>query len=71
MGRQHDRLPDRVFEPLPEGPAEGSKVDPTELEEAVTQYYQMMNWDTENGHPTRGKLCELGLGWVAETLNLP
>jgi aldehyde:ferredoxin oxidoreductase len=71
MDRGQDRLPARVFEPLPEGPAQGRKVNPTELDKAVTQYYQMMNWDALNGHPTRGKLHELGLGWVAETLNLP
>jgi len=71
MDRQQDRLPGRVFEPLPEGPAEGNKVDPVLFEEAVTQYYKMMNWNKENGHPTRGKLCALGLAWVAQSLNLP
>ncbi|RJS87937.1 hypothetical protein CW705_09760 [Candidatus Bathyarchaeota archaeon] len=33
-------------------------------------YYRMMGWDEETGVPTRGKLEELGIGWVAEDLKL-
>jgi aldehyde:ferredoxin oxidoreductase len=68
--RTSDRLPERVFEPLPEGPSKGLKVDREKLDEALAQYYQMMGWNSETGNPTQGKLMELGLGWVAEQLNL-
>jgi aldehyde:ferredoxin oxidoreductase len=66
--RRQDILPERVFEPLPEGPSKGRKVDPKQLEDSITQYHAMMSWDSVNGHPSEGKLRELGLGWVVEAL---
>ncbi|UCF91272.1 MAG: aldehyde ferredoxin oxidoreductase family protein [Desulfobacterales bacterium] len=70
LDRRQDRLPERVFEPLPEGPSRGRRVDRKRLEAALNQYYAMMNWDPATGHPTRGKLLELGLGWAADALDL-
>lgn len=58
-----DRLPERMFDPIPDGPSEGKVVDRDALESAVKHYYAMMNWDS-SGCPTRGKLLELGLGWI-------
>jgi len=69
LDRRDDRLPARVFEPLPEGPTKGCKIDPQQFETALSQYYAMMNWDPESGRPTRGKLQSLGLQWVAEALD--
>jgi aldehyde:ferredoxin oxidoreductase len=40
-----------------------------EVEEAKALYYQMAGWD-ESGCPTRAKLEELALGWVADELGL-
>ncbi len=68
--RSDDDLPQRVFEPLPDGPSKGRRVDRHRLEEAIGDYYRMMNWNPSTGHPTRGKLMELGLGWVAEQLQI-
>ena len=68
FGRSQDMLPNRVFEPLPDGPSKDKKVDSDRLKAAIKQYYAMMNWDIESGQPTRGKLLELGLGWVADVL---
>ncbi len=68
--RNNDCLPQRVFEPLPEGPSKGRRVDRQRLEEAIGHYYRMMHWDPSTGNPTRGKLMELGLGWVAEQLRI-
>jgi len=65
-----DCLPQRVFDPLPEGPSKGRRVDRQRLEEAISQYYRMMHWNPSTGNPTRGKLMELGLGWVAEQLQI-
>jgi aldehyde:ferredoxin oxidoreductase len=64
--RSRDRLPGRVFEPIPDGPSKGSVIDPDELEVALDQYYSMMNWDLATGNPTRAKLEELGLDWVLD-----
>jgi len=68
FSREQDRLPARMFEPLPTGKSKGKKLDPARLEEALSEYYAMMNWDVETGNPTKGKLMELGLAWVAEAL---
>ena len=45
-----DRLPDRIFEPLPEGPSEGHQMNREEFEKARSTYYEMMGWDQE-GRP--------------------
>lgn len=68
LGRKDDRLPERLFAPLPEGRSQGVAVDRGELERALDVYYQMAGWDPE-GRPTRWKLAELGLDWVADQLD--
>ncbi len=39
-----------------------------EVEQAKDWYYAMAGWDVATGTPTREKLEELELGWVAEIL---
>ena len=63
-----DRLPARVFEPLPDGPSKGRKIDPGQLAEGLAHYYRMMDWDPVTGRPQPGKLHQLGLGWVGEMI---
>jgi len=64
---KEDTLPAKVFQPLVGGPTEGQVVTHDEFETARAQYYAMAGWD-EEGRPTRGKLEELGLDWVADML---
>jgi aldehyde:ferredoxin oxidoreductase len=45
------------------GTLKGHSIDKAEFQEALQLYYGMMGW-TEAGIPTRGKLEELGVGWV-------
>ena len=40
-----------------------------EFESAKALYYHMAGWD-DTGRPTRAKLEELALGWVADELAL-
>ncbi len=62
-----DSLPQRMFEPLQNGPLEGQKIDPVEFKPALQTYYQMCGWSVE-GVPTIAKLAELDLLWaVSET----
>jgi aldehyde:ferredoxin oxidoreductase len=68
FNRSHDTLPKRIFQPLSGGISDGRKVDENEFHRRLTEYYEMMNWDKEDGNPTRGKLIELGLGWIAKDL---
>ena len=62
--REHDRLPNRLSEPLPDGPKKGERVDPEVFEQMLDQYYDLMGWDRTTGNPTAGKLLELGLEWT-------
>jgi aldehyde:ferredoxin oxidoreductase len=69
LTREHDVLPPKVLQPKSGGPSDGESVTPAELEPAKDKYYEMCGWD-ENGIPTRAKLEELGLGWVADDIGV-
>jgi len=62
--RRNDQLAKKLSEPLPDGPAQGKRVDPQALSQMKEQYYGLMGWDSETGNPTTGKLNELGLDWT-------
>jgi len=64
-----DWLPDRFFHPQTSGPLSKVAVDPRELEEAKRTYYRMMCWNEETGIPSKGKLEELGIGWVVDKIH--
>ena len=59
-----DTLPKRLFQPLPDGPAEGCSVDEKLWPEMVSQYYEHLGWNPETGNPEPGRLRELGLEWT-------
>lgn len=67
---EDDRLPRRFFEPLgSDTPAlEGVAVEEERLKKALITYYGMVGWDLATGIPTRERLEELDVGWVAEEL---
>ena len=71
LGQKDLPLPHRFFEPLPDGPSQGLALDQAELQKAIAAYYRMAGWELENAHPTRSKLEELELDWVADLLELP
>ena len=60
-------IPDRAYgrPPLPDGPTEGVSV---EIEKLLADYLQVMDWDLESTKPSRTKLEELGLSFVADAL---
>jgi aldehyde:ferredoxin oxidoreductase len=58
-----DTLPDKMQEPLPDGPHQGNFVDLEEFNNARMLYYQLAGWDDE-GRPESWKLKELSLGWL-------
>ncbi len=61
---KNDILPDRLYEPLPDGPAKGACLDREVFPQMLRHYYALMGWDLETGNPTPGKLMELGLEWI-------
>jgi aldehyde:ferredoxin oxidoreductase len=67
--REHDVLPPKLAQAKEAGPTDGVFVDPADLERAKDTYYAMCGWD-EQGIPTRAKLEELSLGWVADEIDL-
>jgi aldehyde:ferredoxin oxidoreductase len=64
-----DRLPERLFDPKPDGPEAGERIfGQAEFQKAVELLYELIGCDPETGRPQRGKLIELGLEWVDELL---
>ncbi|MBD3184033.1 aldehyde ferredoxin oxidoreductase, partial [Candidatus Poribacteria bacterium] len=66
--KKDDIFPDRIYKAFPTGPLAGVEYGEDRLSDAVNVYYDMMGWDKETGKPTRGKLQELGIEWVADLL---
>ncbi len=62
--RKDDILPERLHEPVVDGPSKGLRVDPDTFPALLEQYYAVMGWDIKTGNPTPGKLMELGLEWT-------
>ena len=68
-GAAEDTLPAKMTMPLEGGPSDGIAVAEEEVEKAKLLYYRMAGWD-DQGCPTRAKLEELALGWLADHLDL-
>jgi aldehyde:ferredoxin oxidoreductase len=62
--RKDDELPNRLFEPLPDGPMRGTAITREEFENALTMYYEERGWNSDTGVPTKEKLEELGLNFI-------
>ncbi|MEM4932544.1 MAG: aldehyde ferredoxin oxidoreductase family protein [Desulfurococcaceae archaeon] len=63
-GEEYDTLPKRLLEePMPEGPSKGHVA---KLNETLPEYYKARGW--VRGRPTRAKLEELDLKWLADKL---
>jgi aldehyde:ferredoxin oxidoreductase len=69
VGGEADTMPSKLTIPLQGGATDGVAVTAEEMETAKALYYQMVGWD-EDGRPTRAKLEELAVGWVADELGL-
>jgi aldehyde:ferredoxin oxidoreductase len=65
--KKDDWLPERFFQPQTSGPLSKTTVNPRKFRAALRMYYGMMGWD-KNGVPTKSKLGELGIEWVAKML---
>jgi aldehyde:ferredoxin oxidoreductase len=57
-----DQLPKRFFSPTPQ---KNTAIDPEAMSRAKRTFYTLMGWDPVSGVPTREKLEELGIAWVA------
>ncbi|GMR10263.1 MAG: aldehyde ferredoxin oxidoreductase family protein [Anaerolineae bacterium] len=70
IGRASDVLPKKLYRALEGGKSDGYFVTEEEVEQAKDWYYEMSGWDVQTGTPTREKLEELDLGWLADELQL-
>lgn len=70
IDRKDDTLPKKLYKELRGGATDGVKLDETEIERAKDLYYEMSGWNVETGNPTRAKLEELGISWVADALEI-
>jgi len=69
--RADDTLPERLMtEPLKEGASKGNFISKDDLKQMLDEYYTERGWDLSTGSPTKAKLEELGLGYVADELNV-
>jgi aldehyde:ferredoxin oxidoreductase len=69
--RADDTLPERLMtEPLKAGSSKGQMISREDLDKMLDEYYAERGWDVQTGVPTRAKLTELRLEYVADELNL-
>ncbi|MGD8506679.1 MAG: aldehyde ferredoxin oxidoreductase family protein [Candidatus Bathyarchaeota archaeon] len=66
--RKDDTLPERFTEPLPEGPLKGEALSRPLLEKMLDCYYEFRGWHKQTGIPTRQKMEELEMKYVADSL---
>ncbi len=69
--REDDTLPDRLFQPLENGALAGVAISKPDFEQTLTELYRLKGWDTQTTAPTRARLRELGIEWVADYLPQP
>ena len=67
--RADDTLPERILtEPLKGGASKGHYISRDELDLMLDEYYAARGWDVATGAPSREKLAELGIEYVADQL---
>lgn len=62
-----DIIPERLFAPLENGKLQGHALPREEFQKSVEMYYAMMGWNGE-GVPSKAKLAELDVDWIAEKM---
>ena len=69
--RADDTFPERLMtEPLKTGGSKGQLISQADLKLMLDEYYMVRGWDLKTGIPTKTKLVELGLGYVANQLGI-
>lgn len=68
FSRKQDMLPDRLFAPLENGVLQDIGISKPDFERTMTDLYRYKGWNSETGAPTRERLRELGIEWVADLI---
>ena len=66
--QRDDTLPERLMEPLSEGPYKGEAISRDTLNKMLDYYYEFRGGDKETGIPKKEVLERLGLNYVAKEL---
>jgi aldehyde:ferredoxin oxidoreductase len=70
LTRKDDDYPARYYqEPIMGGPAKGVVLSRAKMNRLLDEYYDLREWDRERGVPTKKKLIELDLDYVANELS--
>jgi len=68
--RKDDDWPARFYEePMPDGPAEGALLSRDNMNRLLDRYYDLRGWNQKTGLPTKAKLIELDLDYIADELS--
>lgn len=67
LNSSNDRLPKAFTQPYQDDP-EGMISKVPDFKAMISAYYKVRNWDPQTGHPSTGKLTQLGLDWVIDDL---
>jgi aldehyde:ferredoxin oxidoreductase len=59
-----------MTEPLKAGGSKGQLISREDLDTMLDEYYSLRGWDVKTGLPTREKLTDLRLEYVADALEL-
>lgn len=70
FSRRDDVLPDRLFQPLESGPLAGAGISREDFELTMDELYRLKGWDPQTTVPTRARLRELDIEWVADLLGV-
>lgn len=68
LTRKDDAFSARCYQEPSTGPMKGAVVSRDKLAKLLDEYYELGGWDKETGIPTRSKLIELNLEYVADEL---
>ena len=63
-------LPKKLKHALVGGKTDGIFITDKDVEQAKDWYYALAGWDVASGTPTRAKLAELNLEWVADEIGI-
>jgi aldehyde:ferredoxin oxidoreductase len=68
--RADDKLPERLFQPLENGALQGVAISKPDFEQMLDELYRLKDWDAQTGSPSRAKLRELEIEWVADLIGV-
>lgn len=68
--RTDDKLPERLFQPLENGALQGVAISKPDFENLLTEVFKLKGWNPATGAPTREKLRELEIEWVADVIGV-